>query len=90
MQPSPAHDPKATRNRDLRRISLARSAFSVLRIPPVNRHRSIQPSGIASTSAYLTSMTAGQNTISKAEATSAIRSWRLRIAMSQPPHAEAQ
>ena len=90
MQPSPAQDPNATRNRALRRRSRASAAFSVLRMLPVNRHRSIQPSGIASTSAYLTSMTAGQNTISNAEATSRIRSWRLRMAMSQPPQAAAQ
>ena len=90
MQPSVAHEPKATRIADLRRSSRASSAFSVLRMPPVNRVRSIEPSGIASTSAYLASMTAGQNTISKRSAKSRIASCRLSTLMSQPPQAAAQ
>ncbi len=90
MQPSLAHEPNATRNRDLRRSRCASSSLSVVRIPPVNRQRSIEPSAIASTSRSFTSITAGQKTISNAAATSAMRSWRFRIAMSQPPHADAQ
>ena len=86
-QPSLAHEPNATRKADLRRSSRAISAFSLLRIPPEKRVRSIDPSGIASTSAYLASMTAGQNTMSKASATSRIASLRLRTLMSQPPQA---
>ena len=50
----------------------------------------MEPSGMASTSAYLASMTAGQKTTSKCRSTSRRASWTLRMAMSQPPQAPAQ
>ena len=70
MQPSQAHEPKATRTFDLRRISWAMYSCSLVRMPPLNRQTSMLPSGIFSTSRTLPSVAQGQKTMSKAAATS--------------------
>src|SRR5512143_1119724 len=90
MQPSVAHEPNATRILDLRRSRWAISSFSLLRMPPLNRHSKIEPSSIALTSLYLASIATGQKTTSKLASTSRIFSPIFSTAISQPPHDAAQ
>ena len=84
IQPSLAHEPKATMNFDLRRSILARWTVSSVRMLPETRVIVISPSAIDSMSAYLPSIIVGHRTMSKAAATSTMCSWMFTIAMSQP------
>ena len=64
MPPWQAHAPKATNTFDFSRNILAISSCSVLRMAPLNRHKSMLLSGIFLTSLYLKSMAIGQKTMS--------------------------
>jgi hypothetical protein len=90
MQPSLAQDPKATRTLDFFLSTWAMCSCSLVRMLPLNKHTSMAPSSIASTSRTLASTATGQNTMSKAAATSRIFSLRARTAISHPPQEAAQ
>src|SRR5512139_591027 len=90
MQPSWAHEPKATSTFDLRRRRWARCSFSLVRIDPLNRQTSMWPSGMASTSLYLKSTATGQKRMSATASMSRIFSRSSTMAISQPPQDAAQ
>src|SRR5271157_1981475 len=90
MQPSVAHEPKATRILDFCLSNLAMCSFSSLRMPPLKSVSRIEPSSMASTSLYLASIATGQKTTSKLASRSRIFSLVFNTAISHPPQEAAQ
>ena len=90
MPPRWAQEPKATSTFALRRSRWAISSCSVVRMAPFTKAARMDPSSMASTSAFLKSRATGQNTMSTAATTSRIFSARSTTASSQPPQEEHQ